>query len=158
MFSTQDANQTRHTRSLLQYISLCLCGKVKLFLNLLFKHHPVKTYGEWRYSSTIFDRGTRWKWVVKFTFRPLYPRGNHPRYPLDRRLGGSQRRSGRYGVENNFYPCRKLNSDRLARSPSLYGLSYPGSYVSLSEIWYRVKAVLQRGPFWNNRLSFIVKK
>jgi hypothetical protein len=23
----------------------------------------MKTYGEWRYSSTILDLGTRWKWT-----------------------------------------------------------------------------------------------
>jgi hypothetical protein len=33
---------------------------------------------EWRYSSTILDFGTRWRWVVSFTPRPLYPR-----YSLD---------------------------------------------------------------------------
>jgi hypothetical protein len=36
--------------------------------------------------------------VVSFTPRPLYPQGKSPRYPLDRRLGGPQSRSG-YGVE-----------------------------------------------------------
>jgi hypothetical protein len=36
----------------------------------------------------ILDFGTRRRWVVSFTFRPLYPR-----YTLDRRLGWSQSRS-----------------------------------------------------------------
>jgi hypothetical protein len=30
--------------------------------------------GEWRYSSTILDLGTRWKGVVSFMPLPLYPR------------------------------------------------------------------------------------
>jgi hypothetical protein len=30
--------------------------------------------------------------VVSFTLRPLYPQGKSPWYPLDRRLGGPQRR------------------------------------------------------------------
>jgi hypothetical protein len=35
------------------------------------------------------------RWVVNFTPRPLHPRGKSPpRYPLDRRLGGPQKRSG----------------------------------------------------------------
>jgi hypothetical protein len=38
--------------------------------------------------------------VVGFTNRPLYFRGNSPRYPLDRRLGGPQHRSKRHGEEN----------------------------------------------------------
>jgi hypothetical protein len=41
--------------------------------------------GEWRYSSTILDLGTRQRSAVIFTPQPLYPR-----YPLDRRLGGAQ--------------------------------------------------------------------
>jgi hypothetical protein len=44
----------------------------------------------WRYSSTILDLGTRWRWVVNFTPLPLYPWGNSTRYPLDRRLGEPQ--------------------------------------------------------------------
>jgi hypothetical protein len=61
---------------------------------------------EWRYSSTILDLGTRWRWVVNFTTRPLYPRWNSPRYPLDRRLGGPQSRSG---------GCRKEKNHPLGR-------------------------------------------
>jgi hypothetical protein len=30
--------------------------------------------GEWRYSSTILDLGTSWRWVVSFTPWPLYSR------------------------------------------------------------------------------------
>jgi hypothetical protein len=29
--------------------------------------------GEWMYSSTILDLGTRWRSVVSFTPQPLYP-------------------------------------------------------------------------------------
>jgi hypothetical protein len=34
--------------------------------------------GEWRYSSTILDLGTRWKCVVSIKTRPLYPREKSP--------------------------------------------------------------------------------
>jgi hypothetical protein len=34
---------------------------------------------EWRYSSTIPDFGTGWKWVVSFTSLPLYSQRNSPR-------------------------------------------------------------------------------
>jgi hypothetical protein len=37
---------------------------------------------------SFIDLGTRWKWVVSFTLRPLYPQRKSPWYPLDRRLGG----------------------------------------------------------------------
>jgi len=32
--------------------------------------------------------GTRWRWVVSSTPRPLYPQGRAPWYLLVRRLGG----------------------------------------------------------------------
>jgi hypothetical protein len=46
--------------------------------------------GDCRYSSTILKLRTRWKWVVRFTRRPLCPGEIDPfsRYPLDRRLVG----------------------------------------------------------------------
>jgi hypothetical protein len=54
----------------------------------------------------FFDLGTRWRWVVSFTPRPLYPQGKSPWYTLDRRLGGPESRSGRGGEEKNFQPLR----------------------------------------------------
>jgi hypothetical protein len=79
---------------------------VKLVL-CLTKHHAVKSY--W-YSGgvtlRIFNLGTRWKSVVSFTLRPLYPRGKKSRYQLDRSLGGRQGLSGR-GVEEKQVPSGK---------------------------------------------------
>jgi len=49
----------------------------------------------------ILDLGTRWRWLVSFTPRPLYPRGKRHWYPLDTRLGASQSRSGRGPYINN---------------------------------------------------------
>jgi len=47
----------------------------------------------------------RWPWywmaLVSFTPQPLYPQGKSPWYPLYRRLGGLQSRSGRGGEEKN---------------------------------------------------------
>jgi hypothetical protein len=48
---------------------------------------PRRRVRKWRYSSTILDLGTRWRWVVSFTSRQIYPRGNSlwvgPRAGLD---------------------------------------------------------------------------
>jgi hypothetical protein len=55
------------------YIHICKEGKVPV-LNYL-SITPWRHMGEWRYCSTILDLGTRWRWVVSFTPRPLYPRG-----------------------------------------------------------------------------------
>jgi hypothetical protein len=58
-------------------------------------------YGDWRYSFTILDLGSRWRCVIIFMLLPLYPRGNSLLYPLDRRLGVSQSRSGCNNNNNN---------------------------------------------------------
>jgi hypothetical protein len=50
--------------------------------------------GEWRYSATFHYLSIRWWPVVRIMPLPLYYRGKSPRYPLDRRLVGSQSRSG----------------------------------------------------------------
>jgi hypothetical protein len=58
----------------------------------------------------ILELGTRWRWVVNFTPRPLYLQGKSPWYPLDRRLGGPQSRSGRGGEAKNSQPLPGLES------------------------------------------------
>jgi hypothetical protein len=58
-------------------------------------------WGSGGIAPRIFDLGTRWRWVVSFTPWPLYPQGKSPWYPLDRRLGGPQRRSWHSSEEKN---------------------------------------------------------
>jgi hypothetical protein len=53
---------------------------------------PWRHMGEWRYSSTILDLSSRWRWMVNFTSLPIYPRGKSLWYPLNRWLGGPQNR------------------------------------------------------------------
>jgi hypothetical protein len=55
-------------------------------------------------ASRIIDLGIRWRWVVSFTPRPLYPQGKSSWYPLDTKLGGPQSRSGRGDEEKNSQP------------------------------------------------------
>jgi hypothetical protein len=40
--------------------------------------------------------------MVSFMPLPIYPRGNSPRNPLDRTVGGPQNQSGRCGKEKNL--------------------------------------------------------
>jgi hypothetical protein len=62
----------------------------------------MKTYwGSGGIGPRILDLGTRKRWVVSFTLRPLYPRGKSPWYPFDRRLGGPQSQSGLGFEEKN---------------------------------------------------------
>jgi hypothetical protein len=92
----------------------------------------MKTYGEWRYSSTIRDLGTSWRWAVSFTPRPLYLRGKSPRYPLHRMLG-------LYGVERRkILPLPGLKLQPLghpAPNQSLYRLGYPGSQLYIGGLY-----------------------
>jgi hypothetical protein len=82
---------------------------VKVKLSLCFNWAPCHwgVLGEWRYSSTQY-LGTRWRWVVSFTPMRFYPQWKIPWYPMDRRLGGPQSRSGRGGEEKNPQPLPGL--------------------------------------------------
>jgi hypothetical protein len=55
-------------------------NKVKVKLSLcLTKHYVMKTY--WRSGGIalhVLDLGTRWRWVVSFAPRPLYPQEKSP--------------------------------------------------------------------------------
>jgi hypothetical protein len=43
-------------------------------------------WGSGGIASRILELGTKWRWVVSFTIRPLYLQEKSPCYPLDRRL------------------------------------------------------------------------
>jgi hypothetical protein len=49
---------------------------------------------ELRYSLTILDIDTRWRWLVSCTPLKLYPRAERPQYTLYRRRRGPQSRFG----------------------------------------------------------------
>jgi hypothetical protein len=58
--------------------------------------------GEWRYSSTILDFGSRWRCVTIFVLQLFYSRGKSPRYLSNRRLGGTNNRFGRRVEEKSL--------------------------------------------------------
>jgi len=60
-------------------------------------------------APRILNLGTRRRWLVRFTSRPLYPRGKSPRHSMKRRMGGSQSRTERGGPDK-----KKKNSITLA--------------------------------------------
>jgi hypothetical protein len=67
----------------------------------LTEHQAMKAYwGSENIAPRILDLGIRWRWVVSFTPRPLYPQRKRW-YPLDRRLSGTLRRLGRGGEKNS---------------------------------------------------------
>jgi hypothetical protein len=66
-------------------------------------------------APRILDLGTRWRSVVSFTPRPLYPQEKSPWHPLDRKLGRPQSRSERDGEEKNSQPLPGLEPPIIQR-------------------------------------------
>jgi hypothetical protein len=74
-------------------------------LCFLTEHQAMKAYwGSGGITPRILDLGASWRLVISFTPLPLYPQGKRLWYPLARRLGEPQSRSGRSGVEKNSQP------------------------------------------------------
>jgi hypothetical protein len=49
--------------------------RVEVKSSCFTKHHTMNTYGSGSIAPRILNLGTRWRWVVSFMHRPLYPRG-----------------------------------------------------------------------------------
>jgi hypothetical protein len=84
-------------------------------IHCFIKHHALKTY----LGGGGVERCTRWRWMISFTPRSLYPREIAPGTGWNRRLGGPQSWSGRGGEEKKmFHSChhRKLTPGHPARS------------------------------------------
>jgi hypothetical protein len=76
--------------------------------------------GEWMYKSNAFlTSALDARLAVSFTPLPLYHSGNSQRYPLNKRLAGTQSRSGRYD-ENILLLLSGIKPQES--SPSLYQL------------------------------------
>jgi hypothetical protein len=105
--------------------------------------------GEWKYSSTIIDLGTRWRWVVSFTALPLYPRENSPGTHW---IGGwvSPRDGLDAAEKRKILHFRESNPCSPARSPSLNRLSYPDSNMYLEKM--RITE-LQKSPLLGQIIS-----
>jgi hypothetical protein len=70
-----------------------------------------RRYSSYSFSTSALDRG---EWSASRPGRAL-PRGKDPQYPLDRRLGGPQSRSGHRG--KILCPRRGSNPDRPVVQP-----------------------------------------
>jgi hypothetical protein len=118
---------------------------------------PWRHMGEWRYSSNVLDLGSRCRWVVSFTTRPLYPWGYRSRYPLDKRLGGPRL----WTLWRRQKLCHAGNRTRAVKpvTPRAYQHArrrtnsldlYSGDTLFESRlghgIWWRMFIVTLRGP------------
>jgi hypothetical protein len=92
--------------------------------------HHQGVWGSGCIDPYTLDLGTNWRWVISFTPRPLYSRGNNPRYSLDKGLVGTQNLCGR-GEEKKILPLPGLELRTLGRpdlNQSLHRMCYPGSF------------------------------
>jgi len=90
-------------------------GEVFPVLNYEPRHEDVLRSGG--IAPRVLDFGTRWRWVVSFTPRPLYLR-ECLRYSLDRRLGEPESRSGKIPSL-----CRESNPGRPGPNAVCYKLN-----------------------------------
>jgi hypothetical protein len=122
-------------------------GKVMLSLCFYWASRHEGVLGEWRCSShSLFDPGTRWRWVVRFTPRPLYPQGKSPWYTLDRRLSGPQSRSGRGGEEKNSQPPpRIMPHEKISESGSKDPRILNPSIISIFLSSFTLRPLFPRG-------------
>jgi hypothetical protein len=114
--------------------------KVKLSLCFFFKLStaPWRRFGGVEvYLHGFFDLGTRWRWVISFTPRPLYLQWKSPWYSLDRRLGGPQSRFGRGDEEKNSQPLRESKPGTPIFQPVAYTILI---YVFVAQFLVFVKS------------------
>jgi len=72
-------------------------------ISVIVPVHAMKIYrGSGRTAPLIPNLGRRWRWMVTLTTRPLYPRLKSRLYPVNRRMGGPQMGTGRFGGKKNL--------------------------------------------------------
>jgi hypothetical protein len=97
--------------------------KVQVKLALCFTNYALRHKDLWRnwcIDPRFLDLGTNWGWVVGFTALDSLPPGKSSRYPLDRRLGVPQSRSGRYEKVKILYPTGTGTPTSQSSSPHSY--------------------------------------
>jgi hypothetical protein len=115
--------------------------KVKHLLNKKVKavhYTPERRLRERRYSSYSFSNSALdgGEWSASRPDHALF-RGKDPQYPLYRRLGGPQSRSGHGDTEargkilSSLPEIEPRSSGRPARSQTLHWLSYPAHIYSI---------------------------
>jgi hypothetical protein len=97
-------------------------------------------WGSGGIAPSILDIGTRWRWMVSFMSRSLYPQGKSLWYPLDRRLGGPQSRSRRGGHCWNQWQYKE-NEDHVAHRATGKNYRYMRK-VKCSYVWRDVPRCL----------------
>jgi hypothetical protein len=101
-------------------------------------------WGSGGIAPRILNLGTRWRWVVSFTPKPLYPQGKRPCYPLDRRLGVPV--WARWWREKFLSSSGPRIPDHPACSPALYRWGIPAHGSIIFTIFSRKYSSIQLVP------------
>jgi hypothetical protein len=96
-----------------------------------------KHMGEWMYISSA-----SWRWLVSLTPLRLYPWGKSPRFLSDKRLGGPQSQSARYGEVKILDPTGTQTP--TPRSASLLNVWFHGAWTALQQYIYICKRWILR--------------
>jgi len=83
----------------------------------LNKHHAIKTNWGSGGRDPFCNLGTRWRWAISFTPKPLYLHGKSPWYPLDRQPGGPRVGLDMVSKRKIPSPHWELNPDHLIIQP-----------------------------------------
>ena len=86
--------------------------------------HRIHT-GQWRYSSTILNLGTGYRWLISFTAWSFFFAEKESPHPLKREASGPHSRSRRFGEEKASFPCRKPNHNSSVVHPNAYVENLP---------------------------------
>jgi hypothetical protein len=81
--------------------------------------------------ASDINLGTRWRWVVRFTPRPLYPQRNSLQHSFHRIHGGSQSWAGHCSENKNPCSCQELNPGcpAFSQSACLWFISRSRQYL-----------------------------
>jgi len=80
-------------------------------------------------TPLILNLGSSCRRLVNFTPVPLQP-GEHPRYPLNRRLGGPEKETEQFGEDKIPVPLPGL------KLRTVQPVAIPASQLKLSKLYY----------------------
>jgi hypothetical protein len=132
--------------------------KVKLSLWLI--NMPWGRMGDFRYISTILDLGTRRRWVISFTSRPLCLQGKSPPIPTcTKKLSVLQSRRGRCGAQKNIIPFPGIEPGRSAHKtvyiPTVLARLPYYKCISFSELINNKFILLTKDTAWMMNNVFV---
>jgi hypothetical protein len=110
-----------------KYLPIENIRRKQKFKSLCLNTHHGDARGLKAKAPRILSCGTRWRLVVSFMIRLLYPRRMTPWNTTVNGLGEPQSRSGRNGNKINPCSCRELKPGSPARRHSLCWVHYSGS-------------------------------